>query len=68
MSYNSSSHKCYAKTVSGKTLWQNLFIVTRHVYSTGSANDYMAYNYNSETGDITIESMYSQIEAEIFYY
>ena len=68
MSYSSSSHKCYAKTVPGKTLWQDLFIVTRHVYSTGSSNDYMAYYYNSETGDITIEGMYSQIEAEIFYY
>ena len=74
MNPSSSSIPGYCKFdtgITGKVLWQSIFIVPMIIPASGSANNNL-YNgggitYDAKTGVITVNALYVKIVADIYY-
>ena len=71
-SFNSSAHtNTYNTGITGKTLWQTIFIVPMTIPASGTSNN-VFYNgggitYNSTNGVIVINASYRKVTSDIYY-
>ena len=66
---NSATHTATLNTgVVGKTLWKNLFVIVTAVASSGTTNNALTFQYDSQTGIVTINGIYTNIYCNVIYY